>query len=150
MIVVSCRYKRCTRCGEFKGLRAFYRHRDQGKVRLSSWCRSCKREAWRAWRRAHPERARETDRRAHQRYMAKAEKREAARERQRRHQAALRVDPFRRLADAENQRIRYRLTAEQAGREVRAGKIKNPWTGQRVTLRSLEAAIRVRTRMGLL
>ena len=144
MIVVNKRYHRCSRCGIFKSRDQFYRHRDHGRVRPSSWCKLCKREATKKWRAQHPERAREQDRRANARWYAKPEKRAIAAARTKRWQAERWQDPMYRLAQAEMRRMRYRERAEREGRTVRALPVKNPWTGKRMPVWRLEQAIKAR------
>jgi hypothetical protein len=47
--------------------------------------------------------------------------------------------PAERLRRAENARIARRLRAEAEGRQMKAYKILNPWTGRRVSVQALNA-----------
>lgn len=56
-------------------------------------------------------------------------------------------DPIWRLRKAENLRIARRLRAEQDGRSVTAYRVKNPFTGNRVSIERLNAEL---TRRGVM
>lgn len=127
MIVLHAEYKRCARCRLIKSRERFPLERKRGRrPARGSWCLVCKRQAVREWKAANPDRAREHDRRAYQRYMSKPEKREMVRERNREYMRRRREsDPAFRQRGREDARIYYYLRAEAEGREV---KRRGPYT----------------------